>query len=225
MSGGIGNVTPEGPKPGDITFHPMKVQEWGFPSGFGGMQIPQSVAVRPKHSTYCCGHCGDTTNGRVLCETIRTSDGAHVLWCICSCDKSEPSVITEKEGDIVSQIPLAKVFHSEPDWPPDLATLYEEAATSYSAGAFTSASMVCRKLLMACACDKGDAEGRKFVQYVDYITDEVLTYSDAKTAIEKIKDIGNEANHKISFVNKVDAERALKIVTYLLRAVYSLPGS
>ena len=85
--------------------------------------------------------------------------------------------------------------------------------------------MVCRKLLMATACENGDDDGKKFVQYVDYITDKVLTFPKARDAIKKIKDVGNEANHEIAFVAEVDARRSMQIVTYMLNTIYSLPSS
>ena len=76
---------------------------------------------------------------------------------------------------------------------------------------------------MACACDKGAKDGKDFTEYVEYITSTVLTYEAARSAIDKIRGIGNSANHKIQFVNKSDAERAMKIITYLLSTIYSLP--
>src|SRR5690606_8222079 len=119
------------------------------------------------------------------------------------------------------QYPVACEFNPEADWPPDLANLYKEATKAFASKAYTASAMLCRKLLMACACDKGAAEGLKFIDYVDYITSTVLTYPAAKAAIDKIRGIGNDANHKIQFVNEADARRAMKIITYTLHTVYS----
>ena len=76
---------------------------------------------------------------------------------------------------------------------------------------------------MSCACDKGADENGTFVGYVDYLIDKVLQYQDAKASIAKMKDIGNEANHKIKFVTQPDAELSLRIVTYMLTTLYSHP--
>jgi hypothetical protein len=136
----------------------------------------------------------------------------------------EPAVFVSKDGVDSMQQPMPRTFHTDPNWPTDLARLYDEAALSFAAGAYTSASMVCRKLLMAAACHEGDTDGKKFAQYVDFITNTVLTYPKAKTAIDKIRDIANEANHKIDFVTPADATKAMQIVTYMLNAIYSLPA-
>jgi hypothetical protein len=215
----FGNQLPEPLKPGEIAFHPISTKEYRVQ----GIGMQQSLPISPRHETYQCGSCGASTNGRVLCEFVRSADKANVTWCLCSCEKQEPAVIIKKDDVVIKQVPLAKEFHAAQDWPPDLAKLYEEAALAYSAGAFTASSMACRKLLMACACDKSASDGLRFVEYVDYITNSVLTFPAAKASIDKIRDIGNDANHKIQFINQPDAARAMKIVTYLLNTIYSLP--
>ena len=184
-----------------------------------------NLGLSPKHRTYFCGACGDTTNGRVLCEVVRNLDSARIAWCLCSCDKSEPTVLIQKGDDVIAQLPLARDFHSASDWPVEFAQLYEEAAKSLSAGANTACAMVCRKLLMATACQEGASDGKTFAEYVGYITDTVLTYPKAKASIDKIRGIGNDANHKVAFVTSDDAKRAMQIVTYMLSAIYSLPAA
>jgi hypothetical protein len=125
----------------------------------------------------------------------------------------------------MSQIPQACEFHADDKWPPDLKKLFEEASKSYAAGAFTAAAMVCRKILMACACHEGESDGKNFIQYVDFITSRVLTFPKAKNAIDSIRGIGNDANHDVQFIARDDARRALSIVTYMLNTVYSLPSA
>ena len=66
--------------------------------------------------------------------------------------------------------------------------------------------MVSRKILMGvAACHEGDADGKKFVEYVDYLTSTVLTFPKARNAINAIRDIGNEANHTLDFLNQDQA--------------------
>jgi hypothetical protein len=132
-------------------------------------------------------------------------------------------VVIEKGGNVVRQIPEGKEFCSSDDWPSDLGRLFDEASRCYAAAAYTAAAMTARKALMAVACDKGADEGLKFVQYVDYILSNVLPIPDAKDAISRIKDIGNEANHKLRFVSREDARRSLSIVNYLMNGVYAIP--
>jgi hypothetical protein len=135
-------------------------------------------------------------------------------------------VLTILDDKTVGHMPSACEFKSNPEkWPPEIVKLFDEAIKVYAAGAFTAASMLCRKVLMNCACHEGAGEGLRFVEYVDYITEKVLTYPRAKDSINAIKTIGNEANHHVDFVSADDAKRAMQIVVYMLDAIYSFPAA
>lgn len=192
--------------------------------GMNGSETARSGGISPKHINYVCGSCGRSTTGRVVCDLIRAGDRSLIAWCVCSCERQEPTVFVGKDGQETIQLPVPRTYHASNGWPNDLAALYEEAAKSYSAGAFTASAMLCRKLLMECACHEGDKEGRAFTDYVDFIIEKVLTMPKAKATIEAIRTIGNEANHKVQFVAEPDAKKAMDIATYLLRSVYSIPA-
>lgn len=216
---------------GKVIFHPLSAEELAIRSQMG-MQISlPHLGLSAKHKSYLCGSCGKTTTGRVVCSLTREQDKACVLWCLCPCEQSQPTIVIEKDGIGLSQFPLAREFVSGTDWPRDLAQLFEEGAKAYAAGAFTATSMVCRKVLMSCACHEqakngGTAkEGKGFQEYVDYIAEQVLTYPSARSAIDAIRSIGNDANHHLQFVAQADAKRSLTIVQRLLDAIYALPAA
>jgi hypothetical protein len=178
----------------------------------------------PRHTTFQCGHCATTTNGRIVCDVL-THEGITLQMCLCSCEKTLPTLLVEHGGQILRQVPRPCEFSSHEKWPVELSKLYDEAAKCMAAGAFTAASMLCRKVLMACACHEGDDDGKNFGPYVDYITGKVLTYPRAKAAIDAIRTIGNDANHQLQFVTEDDAKRSMQIVTYMLDAIYSFPAA
>jgi uncharacterized protein DUF4145 len=216
-------ANPSEQEPRTLFFHPLSIEELaGHAKQFGFSM--SHLGLEPKHQIYLCGACGNGTTGRVVCSAKR-ADQASVLWCLCSCERKEPTIIVEKDGMVTMQMPMAQEFPVGKNWPKELELLYEEASKAYCAGAFTATAMACRKLLMACACDKGEADGKSFEAYVDYITQKVLTYPQAKTSIDKIRNISNDANHKIAFVTPADARRAMEIVTYMLNTIYSLPAA
>jgi hypothetical protein len=186
------------------------VKEWG---------------VNPRHLPYHCGACGQSMNGRIVASLQRSSDNAAISWCVCTCKKEEPAILVHKDGEVVRQLPEASEFTPGENWPADLEQLYDEATKAFAAGAYTACVMVCRKVLMVCACHEGATDGEPFVQYVKHITDTVLTFPKAKDSIDKIRMIGNEANHSVKFVTREEAKRAMSIVTYMLNTIYSLPAS
>lgn len=181
--------------------------------------------VRPKHVPIECGSCGSSTNARVVASAQRKADGMTIMWCVCACEKEEPCVLMTRAGNTVSQFPQSRHFTPGERWPSDLVQLYDEAAKSYSAEAYTAATMVARKLLMAIACKEGATDGKPFVEYVDYITTRVLAYPKAKDSIDRIRLIGNDANHSLQFVSRDDARRAIEIIGYIMNTIYSLPSA
>lgn len=183
-----------------------------------------SAAVNPRHANYDCGACGQSTNGRVICEVFRRRDNATIQWALCSCPREEPSVLILQEAKIARQFPDLREFQAEEAWPEDVRRLYDEAAMSFAAGAYTASAMVARKALMVCACLEGACEGESFVRYVDYVVDRVVPVPRVRPAIDRIRTIGNEANHSVAFVGRDEAKVAMQILTYLLNAAYSLPG-
>lgn len=202
--------------PNNVNFYSLNQQEHAQTNQRG---------ITPKHVSFTCGKCGQATNGRVVADLKREDDGATVSWCVCTCPKEEPTILIERGGQIVAQYPDAQEFQPDEKWPPELTQLYEEASKAFAAGAYTACTMVSRKLLMVCACQEGATDGKNFTEYVTHITDTVLTFPKAKDAIDKIRTIGNEANHTIRFVTREDAKRALSIVTYMLNAIYALPNA
>src|SRR5690349_21332475 len=70
---------------GTVVFHPMRAEEYNIPKTFGN-QLPQQFGTRPKYWEFLCGECGSITQGRVVCDLVRKSDQALVMWCLCPCE-------------------------------------------------------------------------------------------------------------------------------------------
>lgn len=214
-------------KPEQLVFHLKEQAELNAPEG-QARHAASMVGFNPQYINFECGVCGKLASGRVLCDVTR-EDGQFVSWCLCSCEKKEPTILTQKDGKITAQLPVPRKFHSNPKWPDEIAFLYDDAAKSFAAGAFTSSSMACRKLLMSVACDQQAKagvpveEGKTFAYYVDYLADNVLTFAGSKQPIDAIRKIGNEANHHVAQVDEPDAERSMTIVQYMLDVIYTFP--
>jgi len=84
--------------------------------------------------------------------------------------------------------------------------------------------MLCRKILMHTAVDKGAATSLSFQQYVEWLVSERYAPRGAETWLDYIRTRGNEANHEIVVMGKEDAKGVLLFTEALLRSVYELPG-
>jgi hypothetical protein len=137
---------------------------------------------------YVCGGCGKQTFGAVVADAP-FMQGPKALglvhWCYCKC--GQPSVIRIfQDPDHLQQWPAAIEFSADAKWPDEMARLFDEAASCFSANAFTASAMLCRKILMVCAVKEHADDDKSFAYYVDYITNKVLTYPVAKSAIDGI---------------------------------------
>ncbi|MCH7721075.1 MAG: DUF4145 domain-containing protein, partial [Planctomycetes bacterium] len=108
--------------------------------------------------------------------------------------------------------------------PDDVASVYEEARCAYSAEAFTGAVILCRKLLMNIAVQKGADSDNTFKGYVDHLETKHYTPPDSGVWIDKIRSLGNEANHELRVMSQEDAELAIEFSEMLLRFIFEYPG-
>lgn len=167
-----------------------------------------------------CGHCGHSQAAVVG----RTAPGhmPAVTWLRCVACRAG----MVRNGDMVcppSQ-PLATpagVVGTE-------LAVWSEVRTCLGAGAYTSAVMLCRKLLFHIAVAHGlppkDAKDRapSFAAAVEHLETEGLVTRKMRPWVDRIKDVGNDANHEIT---PVDQSSALDVATFteqLLRLTYEM---
>lgn len=104
-----------------------------------------------------------------------------------------------------------------------VAALYNEARDCTAVGAFTSAVLICRKILMNLAVQHGANENEKFIYYVDYLATAGYVPPNGKAWVDEIRKKGNEATHEIKIMNEPEAKQILKFVEMLLRFNFEFP--
>jgi hypothetical protein len=112
----------------------------------------------------------------------------------------------------------------------DDLTAWTEALGCLSVGANTAAVMMCRKLLfhIAVAHDlpEKDSSGRAptFAKALKHLEDEGVITKHMRPWVEKIKDVGNEANHEIPSTTPEQAMDVALFTRQLIRLAYELPA-
>jgi hypothetical protein len=104
--------------------------------------------------------------------------------------------------------------------PNDMSSLYIEIRRCISAGAYTSAVLTSRKLLMHIAVDMGHKPGGKFAPCVKYICENGYPGKSGQAWVDCIRQRGNEANHEIAIMSKDDAMQMLKFLELILNGNY-----
>jgi hypothetical protein len=111
----------------------------------------------------------------------------------------------------------------------DLAA-WNEVLGCLSVGANTAAVMMCRKLLFHVAVAHGlperDGSGRapNFAKALKHLEDEGIFTKHMRPWIDKIKDVGNEANHEIPITSSEQAMDVALFTRQLIRLAYELPA-
>jgi len=165
--------------------------------------------------SYRCGYCGFDVSSHEGLQT--TSHSAVFRICgQCNCPTFFAWTGLQTPGPRPG-FPLHKL-------PTDISGLYEEARSSRSTNAFTGAVMLCRKLLMHIAVEKGAPMGKNFQEYVQWLIDERYAPRGAEQWVDFIRNRANEANHEITLMTEADADGILNLTEQLLRNVYELPG-
>ncbi|MEV0586326.1 DUF4145 domain-containing protein [Nonomuraea sp. NPDC050310] len=97
-----------------------------------------------------------------------------------------------------------------------------EARSSLGAGCYTASEIMCRKILMYVAVDKGEPAGKTFAHYLSALETQGYITPPMKTWVDKIRLHGNEANHELPTPDKKRAEMTLGFTEQLLRIVYEM---
>jgi len=141
-------------------------------------------------------------------------------WTIYICPSCSKPVYFENED----QHPSSKKGNRVEKLPTEIESLYNEARTSTTINANTAAVLLCRKLLMHIAVEKGAKTGESFLFYVDYLAEAGYVPPDGKGWVDHIREKGNEANHEIVLMKSEDAEDLLTFSEMLLKFIYEFPS-
>ena len=174
--------------------------------------------ITPKQ--YRCGHCNSLVGSNIgyIDNSLTNIVTGHIYICsFCN----YPTFFSFRG----IQIPGVLFGDSIQHLPDDVANLYDEARRCMSVSSYTSAVMVCRKLLMHIAVEKGADENRKFIDYVDWLQEKNYIPPNGKSWVDYIRQKGNEANHEISLMEKEDAEGLIKFLGMLMKVIYEFPSS
>lgn len=125
--------------------------------------------------------------------------------------------------DKSKQIPAPTLGNEVAGVPDDIRELYNEAREDTGISAYTSAVLVCRKLLMHIAVEQGAKVGKSFVEYVEYLSEKGFVPPKGKQWVDHIRNKGNEANHEIVFMKEKDALELIDFIELLLKFIYEFP--
>lgn len=160
---------------------------------------------------YKCGYCGMEVGSNVG-YSYKKDSNINIYIC--------PSCGHPTYKNYSYLTPGSSYGSEIPNLPVTVESIYNEARSSYKAGAYTGVILICRKVLMNVAIDRGAKPNLKYIEYVDYLLDEGYVPPKSEKWIDDIRKEGNSATHDETSKNQNDAKKILDFVQMLLLINY-----
>jgi len=162
-----------------------------------------------------CGNCNKEVNGAVV-GTYENPDGP-IRWLLCpSC--ADGSVMCR--NGVVYPTSIGKPnLQGLPD---ETEKAFIEAYGCFSIKAYTACELICRKILMHVAVDKGAKKGDTFVNYIQFLETKGYVTPPMKPWVQRIRLHGNESNHEFKSPDETRANDTLIFTSELLRLIYDM---
>jgi DNA-directed RNA polymerase subunit RPC12/RpoP len=174
------------------------------------------------HMTYVCGICGTKVGGAVVALAGDSGTEPIVRWVRCtSCNRGSVVNVGPATDSVVISPPV-RAGASVEGLPRGVNEAFEEARTTLGVGAYTSCELMCRKILMNVAVDKGASPGGTFAGYLDHLGGQGYVTPPMKSWVDVIRKNGNIATHELPGTDLDRAESTLGLTTQLLRVVYEM---
>ena len=127
--------------------------------------------------------------------------------------------VLAKDGNVYPGVPFGPNIDGLPE---DVLDAYKEARNCMTVNAFTSCELICRKILMHVAVEKGAKEGDMFAIYLSYLEEQGFVTPPMKGWVDLIRRHGNKATHSLESPDKKRAESTLMFTAELLRLIYEM---
>jgi hypothetical protein len=177
-------------------------------------------ALEPR--SFRCGYCGDQVASEKGYYLATHGDGSGgPVGAILICPRCNYPTLFLPNGD---QHPGEAIGRDVQHVPDDVEALYREARRSATEGCHTGAVLLCRKILMNLAVSLGAKPDLKFIEYVQYLSDQGYVPPRGKHWVDHIRKKGNEATHEIALMTAGDSKELLMFIEMLLRFIYEFPA-
>ncbi|MED3435180.1 DUF4145 domain-containing protein [Bacillus velezensis] len=175
-------------------------------------------------SKYNCAYCDALVASElgIFCAQNHSMESGLVMICP-NCNR--PTFLELNEyGKPMKQVPAPQIGIDIDHLPPKIGEVYNEIRSCMSNQSYTAVVLLARKLLMNIAVDAGAEEGKKFVEYVDYLENEGFIPKNGKEWVDSIRKAGNIATHNIPSIDSNVAKDVLTFLEFFLRLIYEMPG-
>lgn len=187
---------------------------------------------RAQSGAITCPVCGEGKTVNIAWATDRRHFvKTRYRWMVCQ-DCCGASISIYREGGGEEIYPPRTQQQPIDNLPGDVAEMWEEANLTYSVGAYTSAVLMCRKIVFAAAvrCGLPEKNDRgwapSFEECVKFLVNEgILTQRIKDSWADSIRLWGNAATHELKSVRQSTALKAIEFTQMILRMAFEFEGN
>jgi hypothetical protein len=178
----------------------------------GHRTIDHPDGFRPESwHAFTCGHFNRAVTGIVV------SIYGSIKWMLCpSCINAS---VLSKDGLLYPSAAFGPVIEG---LPAEVDSAYHEARMCLTVNGFTACELICRKILMHVAVEKGAQPGDTFNNYLQYLVTKGYVTPPMKGWVDLIRKHGNQSTHELPSPDKSRAESTLMFTAELLRLIYEM---
>lgn len=162
-----------------------------------------------------CGHCGTRVSAAVVAFINME---VNVRWLRCTADGCGLGLVAVDSSLYPSGLPLRNID----GLPSEVRDAYNEARRCFSVEAYTGSELLCRKILMHVAVEKGATEGADFSSYLKYLADAGYITPPMEPWVALIREHGNRSTHDIAPPERNRAASTLSFTEQMLRSIYEM---
>lgn len=166
-----------------------------------------SNLISLESKSYICWNCEENISSNYGYATTYRDQAIYICH---NCNA--PTIFDYQDKNPIGTLPGSSITKM----PAEIESIYNEARACISVGASTAAVMLFRKILMNLAVVEGAEEDKNFKYYVKYLCEHGFVHKRQTSQADKIRDLGNEANHQIESRTEEEAQAMLKFIEFLL---------
>lgn len=160
-----------------------------------------------------CGHCETAVAAHVVYGHALSGNTA---WL--DCPNCQEGSVRTAEGVLHPSMPAGRNVRNLPS---DVERAWREVRTAHAVAAYTSAELMCRKILMHVAVDVVKSPpGESFLHYVEALDKAGYITTGMKAAVDKVRNRGNIATHELPASTEDHSLTTMAITEHLLRGIY-----
>jgi len=175
-----------------------------------------------ENRSFTCGYCGDKVASDRGYKIGEHGDGSgRQVGAVFICPNCNGPNFNDLANTWHPGIPYGRSVQSVPD---ELNKLYEEARSCHKENCFTGSVLLCRKMLMNIAVEQGAKENMRFIEYVNFLSENGYIPPNGKKWVDHIRKKGNEATHEIKMMDSDDSKDLITFTEMLLIFLYEFPA-